>query len=253
MQRGLWCLDVAPWSIPVEDGKDKQGGKGDAKPDDAAKPAADAAAAGDEPDASRPAGEKGGGDKTVRDEDKPKPSDDAKRVRWLDEHGESARFVAWKAFEHPELGPVEIGGFAPYARVEPPLAERERIARVESDFVITLGELVPRVQIVDCKATDLQGGLWEIEAALENAAFLPLIGATGRRSTAVRPARVTLHLPAGARLLAGEARTLVGELPGSGGRKQLRWLVHGAPPQNIGVEVETDHAGTARAIPEVER
>lgn len=236
-QRGLWCIDEALWSIPLdEDGKKDEAKKDETKQDDAKKD-----------DAKDGEGKKGDAKK---DEDKPTLSDDAKRLRWIDAKGESARFVPWKKIKHPELGDVEIGGFAPYALVEPPESARDALADPERQFLASLGELLPRIQIAECKAKDL-GGVWEIKAAVEDPSFLPLQSAAARRSDAVRPARVTLRVPPSARILAGNKQELVDDLPGSGGRKELRWLVHGAPPSAIEIEVDTDSAGTARATPEV--
>lgn len=239
-QRGLWTLNIAPWNVPLDDADAKGGAKsevkGDAKPDE--KPAADA---------KSPATD----DKPSDGGEKPKPSDDAKRLKWIDASGESARFVPWKPFDHPELGPVEIGGFAPYALVEPPAAEAVRIAAVEREFLTTLGELLARPRIVECTAKDLSGGLWQIDAAIENPSLLPLQSASAKRSEIARPARVTLRLPQSGRILAGNRQELAGDLPGSGGRKEFRWLVHGASPSALRVELDTNNAGTAEAIPEV--
>ncbi|MFN0243750.1 MAG: M14 family zinc carboxypeptidase [Planctomycetota bacterium] len=230
-QRGLWTLNIAPWSVPLDDADAKGGAKSDAKPEEK----------GDaKPDEKKPEGD-----------EKPKPSDDAKRLKWIDASGESARFVPWKPFDHPELGQVEIGGFAPYALVEPPAAEGVRIAAAEREFVTTLGELLARPRIVECTAKDLSGGLWQIDAAIENPSFLPLQSASAKRSEIARPARVTLRLPQSGRILAGNRQELASDLPGSGGRKEFRWLVHGASPSAMRVELDTNNAGTAEAIPEV--
>jgi len=218
--RGLWTAGVSLWSIPL-----------DAK----------------EPEKSTEAPDK---DKKKED-DAPKPSDDAKRLRWVDEKGEASRFVPWKKFEHPELGEVEIGGWAPYAKAEPPESERDAIASGELDFLVSLSGMLPRVVTRDCSATDLGGGVWEIEASIENDALLPLASVAGRRSEAVRPARVSIELPAGARLIAGNREELVRELPGSGGRKEFRWLVSGTAPATLAVVVDTDSAGASRTVPEV--
>lgn len=217
LQRGLWCLDVCGWSLPLDEPAPKKEGE-EAKDDKA---------------------------------EKPEPSDDAKRLRWIDAHNEAARFVPWKPFQHPELGAVEIGGFAPYAKVEPPEAERVEIGKKQYDFLLTLGDLLPRVVISECTAKSLSGGLWEVKAAVENRSFLPLLSAAARRADSVRPARINLRLPKDAQLLAGSQESRLEDLPGTNGRHEYRWLVHGAVPKSIGVEVETDHAGHAQAIPEV--
>jgi Zinc carboxypeptidase len=218
LQRGLWCLNAACWTMPLDEPAPKKEGEAE-KP----KPEGDA----------------------------PEPSEDAKRLRWIDAHNEGARFVAWKPFQHPELGAVEIGGFAPYAKIEPPESERAEIAKKQFEFLVTLGELLPRVTVADCTAKSLSGGLWEVKAVLENHSYLPLCSAASQRANAVRPARVDLRLPKDAQLLGGSSMTLVEDLPGVRGRKEFRWLVHGAVPKAIGVEVDTDHAGHVQALPEV--
>jgi hypothetical protein len=220
-QRGLWCLNVAGWTMPLDEPAAKK--EGEAEKD------------------------KAEGDKA----EKPEPSEDAKRLRWIDAHNETARFVAWKPFQHPELGAVEIGGFAPYAKIEPPEAERVEQQKKQFEFLLTLGELVPRVVIGECTAKSLSGGLWEVKATVENHALLPLLSAAARRSDAVRPARINLRLPKEAQLLAGNGEARLEDLPGVNGRHEYRWLVHGAVPKSIGVEVDTDHAGHAQAQPEV--
>jgi len=248
-QRGLWCVNLELWSIPAEEGKAKPEEKG---PADEPQDKLAEKTQGKVEDKAQDKVEGMPQVKEEKKEDAPSPSDEAKRLRWVDEKNEGSRFVPWKKMKHPDLGvEVEIGGWAPYATIEPPPAERDEIAAGELLFLRELGDLLPRVRIADCTAKELGGGVWEIEAALENDALLPLSSVAGRLSESVRPARVSIALPKDARLLAGDRETLVGELPGSGGRRKLRWLAQGAQPAAIAVEADTDNAGTARAVPEV--
>lgn len=229
-QRGLWVFAANPWDLPLEAPK---------KSDDSARKE-DAPKEPAPPAAGKP-------EKPARE-----PSDDAKRLKWIDATGESERFVAWRPFTHPELGAVEIGGFAPYARVEPPLGERATIAAKHGDFVLSLGALLPRVAAVEFTAKALGADVWEVRAAIENPSFLPLSSAAARRNSAVRPARVTLELRDGDELLAGARRELVRELEGSGGRREFRWLVRTRAPRALALEVDTDNAGLVRRAAEVQ-
>jgi hypothetical protein len=222
--RGLWTLEAALWSIPLDE-----------KPR-AAEGAEDAGEKADAKDAPKP----------------PEPSDDAKRLRWIDAQAESGRFLGWKPYAHPVLGPVEIGGFAPYARIEPPDAERARIADAHLAFLTSLGAVLARVELAEVRARDL-GGLLEIEATLVNRGLLPLASAAGARARTVRPVKVSLRLPEGATLVAGRSRVLVDALAGSGGRRELRWLVSGAQAGAVAVVYESDHAGAGQATPELAR
>lgn len=231
-QRGVWTINLALWSMPLEELGAKK--DGDA-PADKEK---DKDAASERP-------------KDKKKSDESQLSDDGKRLRWIEAQGESARFLPWKPFEHPELGAVEIGGFAPYAKLEPLAKDRAEIAEKHARFLVALGASLPRVELVDVRAIDLRGGLWRIEATVANDALLPLQSPTGRRTDAVRPARVRIVLEKGARLLGGLPEELVEELGGSGARREHTWLVAASSPASIAIEVDTDHAGFVRATPEV--
>ncbi len=221
-QRGLWTVNLNGWSIPLDE--------------------------------KAPAKEAAGGAAEKKDDgDAPKPSDDAKRLRWIDAHGASERFLPWKPFRHPELGDVEIGGFAPYALSEPPPEQRAKLTRDVTEFVLALAGLLPRLSIEGARAEDLGSGTWRVEAAVVNAGLLPLQSALARRARAIRPARVDLVLPADAQLLGGNRVELISDLAGSGGRHELEWLVRTASPRDIEVRVGSDSAGSAGAAPEVVR
>lgn len=209
--RGLPCLDIDPWSVPLdfeaEEASDEEG----------------------------------------KEEEAPEPGDDAKRLLWLDEHAPDA-FLPWTAFEHPQLGPVEIGGFKPYALVEPPTSEQEELAAKHLEFLLGLGADLARLELVEVSGRSLGGGLVEISAVLENSGYLPQEPRAAARSRANRPARVRIDLPEGAQLLGGNPQELVGDLAGAGGRRELRWLVVGVDDlSSLRVSFDTDNAGAQSA------
>ncbi|MCY2959462.1 MAG: M14 family zinc carboxypeptidase [Planctomycetota bacterium] len=257
-QRGLWTVNLAPWSVPLDqkapetaDAKptdDSAGEKGAEKP--AEKLAEDRAQTSGEKGVEKSAGKSPDAKKS---DDAPKPSDDAKRLRWFDAHPEQQGFRPWTAFRHPELGDVELGGFAPYALVEPPAAKRAEIADSTLKFLVSLGGVLPRVRVAEAKAKDLGAGTWRIDVVVGNESLLPLQSALARRARAVRPARVDLELKDGATLVAGPHEELVSDLAGSGGRREIRWIVRAPSLGSIAVRIDTDSAGTARVTPEVKR
>ncbi len=254
--RGLWCANVELWSIPL----DAQAPKADESKGDGAKSEAPKAElpkdapkeAGKEAPKEAPKEAAKDAPKKDKDEEKPNPSDDAKRLKWVDAKSETARFLPWKKMKHPDLGiEVEVGGWAPFATIEPPAADHEEIANGSLAFFESLAEMLPRAKIVDATAKDLGAGVWQIDASLANDAFLPLMSVAGKRTEAVRPVRVSITLPKEAQLVAGNKEELFGDLPGSGGRKKLRWLVHGAAPSAVSIETDSDHAGVTKTVPQV--
>ncbi|MEO6709054.1 MAG: hypothetical protein ABI054_13240, partial [Planctomycetota bacterium] len=191
------------------------------------------------------------GDKSGKKDD-PKPSDDVLRMRWMDSAGEVARFLPWKSFEHPELGAVEIGGFAPFARFEPPKAEWPVIAKKELDFLLTLAGDLPHVTISELNAKRLSPALIEIKAAVVNDGFLPVANKAAQRAESSRPLRVRLVLPEAAKIVSGAPQILIRDLGGKA-RKELRWLVLCDQPTQIGLEIDSDNAGLANAVTEVKK
>jgi hypothetical protein len=245
--RGLFTLSAALWDLSLKEPPKKE----EVAPEDQAEgPEKESAEEPveepvEEPGAPEKPG-KGRGKKEKGGKDEPKPSDDAKRLRTIDALGadEAWRFVAWTPFEHPELGPVEIGGLAPFARVEPPAEVGREIATKHLDWFLTLGDLLPRVQLAECTRERLGDGLTRVHAVVQNDAFLPLLSRSGRRTDTTRPAKVVLELPEAATLVAGDPVERCRDLAGSGGRCEFTWLVHGPAAMELAVRVETDHAGT---------
>jgi len=225
--RGLITLNAVLWNMPTEApaAEEEEGEEAEEEGD------------GDEDEDAE--------DEDAEDEDDAEPSEDAKHLLWVDGAGEDARFVAWTPFEHPELGPVEIGGFAPFARIEPPQSEWAAISEKNFEFFLTLGELLPRLAITECTAEELGDGVWKVSAVVENDAYLPLLSRSARRTRTTRPARVRIVLPDVATLLSGRVQELLLDLPGSGGRHEYTWLVHGPDGMELGVSVDSDHAGEA--------
>lgn len=259
--RGLISLAAALWDIPTEkvdkpsaEGADKSG-EGEAKPAEGDEKAEEVEEPAKEPATEAPTGQRGGRGRRSGGVSggEGESGDEVNRLAWCDANGEGARFKPWSPFEHPELGQVEIGGWRPYARIEPPAAEGPKIAQGELDFLITLGGVLPRVKLVEAHARALADGLVEVTATLENESLLPLRSAAAERADTVRPARVELVLPEGAKLVAGSRDTLAGSLKGTGGRRELRWLVAGERLGSVGIVLDTDGAGSIRLELEVER
>ena len=236
--RGLWSLAIPLFDIPTE-AKKKEPASGDKTAED--NPAGGDAAKQDDAPKARGKSEK---------KDEAKPSEDLARLEWIDASNEAARFVPWKSFAHPELGAVEIGGFAPFARTEPPTADWPKIAKRELDFLLTLGADLPRVSIEEFSAKRLSPGLIEVKAAIYNGALLPLASKSGQRTESSRPLKCVLVLPEGASIASGSKQTLIRDLGGKS-RREMHWLVVCDQPTQIGLKLDSDNAGAATAMVEV--
>lgn len=237
-QRGLPTVSLQLWETPSAEQEAKTEDSNDAQktPDE---------------EQEQPTTEEASAAPSKKDKPDRKPSETVKALAWIDRSGEASRFVPWTSFDHPELGPLEIGGLAPYALVEPPLEELPGLAVQLSQALPILAAALPRATISSFTARDLGNQLFELKAAVSNNALLPLRSAAALRARTPRPLRLHLTLPAGASVLAGEPIQSVDNLTGSGGREELRWLVRCTDPTTITLRAQADHVGQTSAQPEL--
>jgi alkylated DNA nucleotide flippase Atl1 len=152
-------------------------------------------------------------------------------------------FRPWTPFEHPALGPVEIGGFDPLFRVNPPADRIDPIVEDQVKFVTSLLALFPRLSLGKMTATNVGRGVYEVRATLGNDGVLPAVTAMGRHNRKPMPLRVELHLPA-KDVLQGTRRELVERLDG-GGTLKFRWLIRGKPGDRVTLSLHSARCGNA--------
>jgi hypothetical protein len=179
-----------------------------------------------------------------------------------DELGEG--YVDWYPFEHPQLGPVEIGG---WDRVRfwfnPPLARLEEEVSPHADFAVYLALISPRLEVRSFESEPVGDGGFRLRLVLENSGWLPTnVTEKAVERKAVRPIEVELELPEGARIASGKQREEAGQLAGRIERRQLlwfnvdhstsertlvEWVVEGNAGDRFGVVARHERAGTVRS------
>lgn len=120
--------------------------------------------------------------------------DDAAWLRVSDALRGGRGFVAWKAFAHPTLGEVEIGGFAPFFRESPTAAEAAELATKSAAFVKALAARRPHVTASPLRVERLADGLARLELRVANEGTLPTTTAMGARTDVVPPVVVRLSV-----------------------------------------------------------
>ena len=190
--------------------------------------------------------------------------EDLKILRWLEENGDEPPLVDWYQFEHPQLGPVEIGGYKlMYTWTNPPLSFVGEEAEKNTTFALSLADMLPRMTVHTLALERLTDeGDYRLRLVVENSGFLPTYtSAQGRKRVAARPVRVELEVPAGVSLTSGQAKTELGHLEGRSGklavssiyaasptdnRAWAEWVLRGPAGVEVGVQVLSDRAGTLR-------
>jgi len=171
---------------------------------------------------------------------------DATILTALDSAGVDA-FVPWMPFTHPELGPVEIGGFRPYAVTNPPPADLAELGRKHGAFTVKLAAMLPRVRIADTKVTSHGGGVFTVTVEVENAGYFPTSLQHGVVARSVQPTTVQIQVPPEAVLTGAAKSSTVQRLDGSGARERFTWVVRGQQGATVEIRARSQKAGTATA------
>jgi hypothetical protein len=158
-------------------------------------------------------------------------------VAWSDKELGGKGFVAWKPFKHPTLGDVEIGGAVPFTDTTPPPAKIEPLLKGQVPWVFEIAGKMARITIGKTSVKPLGGGIYAVEAWIENAGYLPYPTAMGRRNNRIVPAVATLE-GQGLTIVEGKKRTLVPAMDGYSAQ-QVRWLVRADKPVKVELKVTT--------------
>ena len=190
--------------------------------------------------------------------------DDVKLLKWSDEQCGGKAHVDWYPYQHPQLGPVELGGWDKmnYWRNPPPHLREREAARFPA-WLMQIGLSLPKLEVLRAEVQALGPDTWRVRFAVANSGWLPAY--VSKRALERKTARGTvfnIHLPAGVTLTAGRERVEGAHLEGhapkgslqaflpnrdiTGDRAVVEWVVRGPRGTAIALTATADRAGTVR-------
>ena len=190
--------------------------------------------------------------------------DDLKLIRWSDEKLGGIGHIAWKAFEHPQLGAVEIGGWNRFhAFSNPPPAFLEKELDRFPKWLIWQALISPRLALVHAGAQSVGSSAWKVTLVVQNEGWLPsYVSKRAEARKVVRGLVVELGLPAGAKLASGKLRDELGQLEGraykhtgvsfwpdkniTDDRIKVEWVVEGKAGDVVTLTARHERAGVVR-------
>ena len=186
----------------------------------------------------------------------------AKVFEWVLEHVGEMGWRDWTPFDHPELGPVEIGGMVYiWSYRNPPPALLPKLCHDNVRFCVRHALAAPRLVVDRLEARPIGDGLHEVRAVVANHGYLPtnLTDVALERGVAV-PVRVGLTVDGGE--VVGDAEVEIGHLAGRNERRfpwspwgpnwnanaePVRWVVRAPEGAHVRVEAASERAGTVHA------
>ncbi len=167
---------------------------------------------------------------------------DAEYYQYLSDN-QPEGFVKWESFNHPDLGEVEIGGFAPYQASNPASDMLPMLAESHADFVLYLSTLFGEVKIAKTEVVNHNDGLFTVKAVVQNKGFLPTALQHGVVARAVSPTMVQLEIDP-ERIISGNSKTnFIQQLDGSGKTESYEWLITGKKGDEIAIKLVSQKAG----------
>ncbi len=174
-------------------------------------------------------------------------SDESRWLTWFDENGIQG-FVDWTPASHPTLGEIEVGGFIPNVRVNPPADQISDLAGKHAEFAVWLAKQTAVVTLVDTGVEARGNGVFLISATIQNDSYLPSALAMGTTNGAALPVILRLLPADGMRVITGNIQQQIRVVNGSGGRSEVSWLVQAAAGSTVTLEVLAERAGGLRSV-----
>lgn len=171
-------------------------------------------------------------------------NDDQRRLYDSDMRLSGRGFASWRAFVHPTLGDVEVGGWVSGMEGQPLDTELPSLVKGHARFLGDILGRVPRIEIASTSVRALGTQVFEVKATIRNDGRWPTLLRMAGRNRAPLPSRVTLDLPRSV-FEFGERRAQLETLGGSGGGRELRWVVRAAEGTECSLDVWTEKAGVA--------
>ncbi len=184
-------------------------------------------------------------------------------LRWVDQHSPDG-YAEWTVFDHPQLGPVEIGGWDDlHVWTNPPPSLLAAEVEGHADVAVHQALAAPCLEIDHLRTLPLgpsnQAGLqmFRVEAAVSNTGwFATDVSAFARKAALTLPCEAHIE---GATVIGGTARIEFGQLEGraaarfSGGndgtpdRALISWTVQAPAGTHVTISVKHQRAGSDEA------
>lgn len=191
--------------------------------------------------------------------------DDLRLLKWSDEQCGGKAYVDWQPFEHPQLGPVEIGGWDKmnFWRNPPPHLREREAARFPA-WMTQIALSLPKLELLRTEVQALGPDTWRVRLAVANAGWLPAyVSQRALERKQVRGVVFEIELPEGVQLVGGRQRVEGPQLEGhspktsqqaflpdrrvTGDRAVAEWVLRGPSGTVVAMKARAERAGLVQA------
>lgn len=169
---------------------------------------------------------------------------DAQWLKWIDEKNNGKGFVAWTKFNHKQLGEVEIGGFEPHLKINPPADQILALTKSHAEFALYLAGQFAEITLDEPEVEKLSSNLFRLTLKVHNKGNFPYAAAMGARTRNINP--IVLQLSFGddkkMELFGGSKRIDISTLA-AGGQEERKWTIISPPGMKVDIKLWARHGG----------
>lgn len=170
--------------------------------------------------------------------------DDEKWLSWIDKSNKGNGFVEWTKFNHEQLGEVEIGGFQPYLRINPPAEQIPALSKSHAEFALYLASQFAEITMDEPEVKKVSSNLFELKIKIHNKGKLPYTTAMGQRTRNINSILLNLKFEddKNMKLFGGSKRIDTPSLE-AGAEKEFKWVVISPSGKKIDVTLWAQNGG----------
>ena len=185
-------------------------------------------------------------------------------LHWLDQFDDeqSAGFVDWYPFEHPDLGAIELGGWNTLTSWTnpPPHLLLDEVDK-HADFAIAQALAAPCIKIRSARVEALGSSSWRITVGVSNTGWLPTtVTEHARKHHLVESILADIRADAEMWVIDGPERRKLGQLAGASAvrftgstsstpdRTTCSWLIEAAVGTQVSIAVYHQRAGNDHLV-----
>jgi murein tripeptide amidase MpaA len=188
--------------------------------------------------------------------------DDLNLLKWNDEKLGGTGYVDWYAYEHPQLGKVELGGWDfMHMWTNPPAAFLEEEVKRFPDWLVWQALISPKLAVRETSVEALGGDSYRVRLVVENTGWLPsYVTKKALEKKTCRGVICEIELPKGAALRSGKLREEFAQLEGrayktvnpdefdesSSDRLKVDWIIHAPKGGTVKLVARHERAGLLR-------
>lgn len=170
--------------------------------------------------------------------------DDEKWLSWIDKSNKGNGFVEWTKFNHEQLGEVEIGGFQPYLRINPPAEQIPALSKSHAEFALYLASQFAEITMDEPEVKKVSSNLFELKIKIHNKGKFPYTTAMGQRTRNINSILLNLKFEDDKKMkLFGGSKRIDTPSLEAGAEKEFKWVVISPSGKKIDVTLWAQNGG----------